>query len=64
MARKIPLTVEDHILLQYDSYIREIDNSGVPLWVHHAYYSGYPELQGDFETRENDDFPFIDDSDE
>lgn len=38
MANKPSLTREDMIIQDHESFIQEIEQSGIPLWVYYAYY--------------------------
>ena len=56
MANKLPLTYEDYVLMEQESFIREIEQSGIPLWVYHSYYyCCIPQVNTDNESQEFDD---------
>jgi len=56
----------DYILQSYYTYIKEVEQSGIPLWVSHSYYSySVPRLNGDMANQFNEshDDLFSDDDD-
>lgn len=47
MANKPSLSREDMLIQEHESFIREIEQSGIPLWVYYAYYYCTTPGQGD-----------------
>lgn len=57
MAKEYSLTEEDYILLEYNTFIREVENSGIPIWVYHSYYT-FPRMNGDMANQFNESQEF------
>lgn len=38
MANKQSLSKDDILIQEHESFIQEIEQSGIPLWVYYAYY--------------------------
>jgi hypothetical protein len=59
MAKEHTLTDEDYFLMEYDAFIREVEKSGIPLWVYHAYYTfSLPRMNGDMANQFNESQEF------
>ena len=61
MANKQSLTREDMLIQEHESFIQEIEQSGIPLWVYYAYYYCTTTGQGGDDNPQLEDTDYLDD---